>query len=80
MRTAVRRVIQRAHFTHGQFCDRHVGAMLGGMYRRAARDIAAAAPRDGTVLDAGCGSGHLAAQIARRRPDLHVHGVDLDRA
>ncbi len=82
MRTAVRRVIQRAHFTHGQFCDRHVGAMLGGMYRRAARDIAAAAPRDGTVLDAGCGSGHLAAQIAPGRADLlaEAAGVMLGAA
>jgi len=30
------------------------------------------------VLDAGCGSGRLAVEIARRRPDLQVHGIDLE--
>jgi ubiquinone/menaquinone biosynthesis C-methylase UbiE len=41
-------------------------------------DVAAAAPPGGTVLDAGCGSGRLAVLIARRRPDLHVRGIDLE--
>jgi ubiquinone/menaquinone biosynthesis C-methylase UbiE len=31
------------------------------------------------MLDAGCGSGRLAVEIARRRPDLRVHGIDLER-
>src|SRR5512132_1818403 len=45
-----------------------------------AEDVAAAAPEGGTVLDAGCGSGRLAVEIARRRPDLRVHGIDLESA
>jgi ubiquinone/menaquinone biosynthesis C-methylase UbiE len=49
------------------------------VYRRVADDVAAAAPTGGVVLDAGCGSGRLAVEIARRRPDLRVHGVDLER-
>src|SRR5262249_37756171 len=44
-----------------------------------AEDVAAAAPTRGAVLDAGCGSGRLAVEIARRRPDLRVHGIDLER-
>jgi ubiquinone/menaquinone biosynthesis C-methylase UbiE len=48
------------------------------VYRRVAEDVAAAAPTGGAVLDAGCGSGRLAIEIARRRPDLHLHGIDLE--
>ena len=44
-----------------------------------AEDVAAAAPTGAFVLDAGCGSGRLAIEIARRRPDLRVHGIDLER-
>jgi len=79
MRTALHQVIQRAHFTHGQIYDRHAAWVFGGMYRRVAADVAAAAPTGGVVLDAGCGSGRLAVQIAARRPDLRVHGIDLER-
>jgi ubiquinone/menaquinone biosynthesis C-methylase UbiE len=43
-----------------------------------AEDVAGAAPTGGLVLDAGCGSGRLAIEIAWRRRDLHVHGVDLE--
>jgi ubiquinone/menaquinone biosynthesis C-methylase UbiE len=71
--------IQRVHFSHGQAYDRHVPPGFRGMYRRVAADVAATAPPGGTVLDAGCGSGRLALEIARRRPDLRVHGVDLEQ-
>jgi ubiquinone/menaquinone biosynthesis C-methylase UbiE len=36
-------------------------------------------PSGGAVLDAGCGSGRLAVEIARPRPDLRVRGFDLER-
>jgi ubiquinone/menaquinone biosynthesis C-methylase UbiE len=79
MNTALHQVIQRVHFAHGQAYDRHAAWVFGGMYRRVAADVEAAAPTGGIVLDAGCGSGRLAVQVARRRPDLRVHGVDLER-
>jgi len=79
MNEALHQVIQRVHFAHGQAYDRHAGTVFRGMYRRVAEDVAAAAPSGGAVLDAGCGSGRLAVEIAGRRPDLRVHGVDLER-
>ncbi len=79
MHKALHQVIQRMHFTHGQAYDRHAGTVFGGMYRRVAADVAAAAPTGGALLDAGCGSGRLAVEIAARRPDLRVLGIDLER-
>jgi ubiquinone/menaquinone biosynthesis C-methylase UbiE len=79
MYKALHQVIQRVHFAHGQTYDRHAGTVFRGMYRRVAEDVAVAAPTGGTLLDAGCGSGRLAIEIAGRRRDLRVHGVDLER-
>ena len=79
MRKAFLALIQRAHFSHGEAYDRYTARIFGGIHRSVAADAAAAAPTGGTVLDAGCGSGRLAVLIARRRPDLHVRGVDLER-
>lgn len=72
-------IIQRLHFAHGQSYDRHAGWKLRGMYRRVAEEIAAAVPSGGVVLDAGCGTGRLAVEIAGRRPDVRVRGIDLER-
>jgi ubiquinone/menaquinone biosynthesis C-methylase UbiE len=79
MNKALHKLIQRYHFAEGQSYDRHAGRVFRGVYRRVAEDVAVAAPTRGAVLDAGCGSGRLALEIARRRPDLRVHGVDLER-
>ncbi len=35
------------------------------------------ATRGGRVLDAGCGTGHLASAVARRNPEAEVEGIDL---
>lgn len=78
MDKALHQVIQRAHFAHGQTYDRHAAWVFRGLYRRVAEDVVAAAPSEAAVLDAGCGSGRLAIEIARRRPDLRVHGIDLE--
>lgn len=78
MRKALLAFIQRAHFSHGHSYDRHTVKLFRGIHRRVADDVAAAAPHGATVLDAGCGSGRLAVEIARRRPDLQVLGVDLE--
>ena len=51
--------------------------VLRGMYRRLAADVAGAAPNGGTVLDIGTGPGVLLVELAARRPDLRLTGVDL---
>jgi ubiquinone/menaquinone biosynthesis C-methylase UbiE len=79
MQKGLHGAIQRLHFAKGHTYDRHAGATFGGMYRRVADDVAAAVPTGGTVLDAGCGSGRLVMEIAKRRPDLQVHGIDLEQ-
>jgi ubiquinone/menaquinone biosynthesis C-methylase UbiE len=79
MNKALHKLIQRYHFAQGQSYDRHAGRVFRGVYRRVAEDVAVAAPTGGAVLDAGCGSGRLAVEIAKRRPDLRVRGVDLER-
>jgi ubiquinone/menaquinone biosynthesis C-methylase UbiE len=76
--TAFHKLLQRHHFARGQAYDRHAGRVFRGLHSRVAADVAAAAPTRGTVLDAGCGTGRLAVDIARRRPDLRVHGIDLE--
>lgn len=79
MRKTFLALIQRAHFSHGGTYDHYTARLFAGIHRTAAQDVAATAPAGATVLDAGCGSGRLAVQIARRRPDLQVRGVDLEQ-
>ena len=60
--------------------DRTFGALLGGLYRRMAGDLAEAvggmsAPE---VLEIGPGPGGLAVELARRHAGLRVTGVDID--
>lgn len=57
--------------------NRWANGPLRWVYRSLARDIAAAAPRGATVLDIGTGPGVLLAELARRRPDLELIGVDI---
>jgi len=51
--------------------------VLRRMYRRLAADVAGVAPDGGAVLDVGTGPGVLLVDLATRRPDLRVTGVDL---
>lgn len=51
--------------------------LLRPFYRRIADDIAATAPDSGAVLDAGTGPGVLLVELAKRRPDLTLAGIDL---
>ncbi len=51
--------------------------VLRGAYRRLAADVAQTAPEGGTLLDIGTGPGVLLVELAARRPDLRLTGVDL---
>jgi ubiquinone/menaquinone biosynthesis C-methylase UbiE len=51
--------------------------LLRRTYRRLAEDLSEAVPDSGTVLDVGTGPGVLLVEIARRRPDVRLTGVDL---
>jgi len=57
-----------------QVHDRHV---IGRRVRVLGRHFAELLPRDATVLDVGCGDGLLAQLIAAARPDLTLHGIDI---
>ncbi len=47
------------------------------LYARLVDEVAKRLAADSRILDVGCGPGHVAELIARRRPDAEVLGVDL---
>jgi SAM-dependent methyltransferase len=57
-------------------------ALLSGLYRRMADDLAAAVARirEPQVLEIGPGPGGLAVELARRVRDIHLTGLDIDPA
>ncbi len=62
--------------------DAAAGALLGGLYRRMADDLAGviagiSAPE---VLEVGPGPGNLAIELGHRVPDLRLTGLDVDPA
>lgn len=56
--------------------DRLARWTLRGLYRRVAADVAAVAPPGAAVLDVGTGPGRLLHEIADRRQDLALAGID----
>jgi ubiquinone/menaquinone biosynthesis C-methylase UbiE len=60
-----------------RFYDFAARRLLRVMYRRLADDLRDTAPHGGDVLDVGTGPGVLLVELARRRPDLRLTGVDL---
>ena len=58
--------------------DRLTGLLLGSFYDGVAADVGATAIPGASVLDVGCGPGHLTRRLAAR--GLDATGVDLDPA
>jgi ubiquinone/menaquinone biosynthesis C-methylase UbiE len=62
---------------HAALYDRiAAGLVLGRLYGAVAAQLVDALPRGGSVLDVGTGPGALLVEVARRRPDVRVVGVD----
>ena len=57
--------------------DRVARWLLRGFYRRLAAEVGEVAPAGGTVLDVGTGPGVFLVELAGRRPDLRITGIDL---
>jgi len=55
----------------------HATSVLGRRYRVLSDHIAGLLPPDSSVLDIGCGDGHIAWQIQQRRSDVRIHGLDV---
>jgi ubiquinone/menaquinone biosynthesis C-methylase UbiE len=51
--------------------------LLRGLYRRIADDLVDAVREGADVLDVGTGPGVLLVELAKRRPDVRMTGVDL---
>ena len=56
-----------------------VRPMLGGVWHDVAEDVSRAAQSGAAVVDLGCGPGTVLRQLARRRSDLALTGVDIDQ-
>ncbi len=57
--------------------DKTARTLLRGLYARIADDLVEVLPDGAKVLDVGTGPGVLLSELARRRPDLHLVGIDL---
>ena len=55
----------------------HDGLVYGRRTRLLAEKLSVHLPRDARILDVGCGDGMVDSLIARLRPDVAIHGIDV---
>ena len=55
----------------------HAGFIQKYRVRRLSHHLARSIPHGASVLDVGSGSGELTFALARKRPDLSLHGIDV---
>jgi ubiquinone/menaquinone biosynthesis C-methylase UbiE len=60
-----------------RFYDEHARRFMGPIYRRLAARAARLIPPVKRVLDLGTGSGRLATELAKTRPDWRITGTDI---
>ncbi len=60
-----------------RFYDEHARRFMKSVYRRLAKKAAGITPAGTRVLDIGTGSGYLAIELAKARPDWHITGTDI---
>ncbi len=60
-----------------RFYDEHARRFMGSVYRRFAAKAMGINTSGKQVLDLGTGSGLLAIELAKARPDWHITGVDI---
>lgn len=53
------------------------GPLFRRIYRRVVADLASRVPQEAQLLDVGTGPGYLLGELASRRPDLKLFGLDL---
>jgi len=70
--------MQRYSMPSASIYDFVAGWLFRSRYEAIAKEIAAMATPDASVLDAGCGPGEVLTRLARVAPSLHLTGVDLD--
>ena len=61
---------------HAAWYDRVTARVLGRLYRAAANRVLESLPQDGHILDVGTGPGRLLVELAARRSDIRLAGVD----
>ncbi len=69
---------QAVHGPVAVFYDRIAAPGFAGYHKEVADDVRRELV-SGSVLDVGTGPGRLVVEIARRRPDLRITGLDLSR-
>jgi ubiquinone/menaquinone biosynthesis C-methylase UbiE len=60
-----------------RFYDEHARSFMGSVYRRFAKKVAGIGFTGARVLDIGTGSGLLAIELTKARPDWQVTGTDI---
>lgn len=59
------------------FYDEHARRFMGPVFRSFTKELAGLKPAGNRVLDIGTGSGMLAVEIAKARPDYYITGIDI---